>query len=156
MFIVLTQEDMGLLSESARAEILSQLGSGKARPKTTVQAAPSAMDAIYKDIDMDDVTDLTFKQMQKWMEKASDKTKSGLRVFAENGPVIHSRELADAGVDNIAHFQSRTTIRTRTVTGDPEAFLLGWDDWSAVEEGEGRYAVTPITHQSLRKFFHLD
>jgi hypothetical protein len=147
---------MDSFAETTRAEILSRLASGNAQRKSTPQPAPLAMDATYKDFDMDEVADLTAKQMQKWMEKASDKTKAGLRVFAEKGPVILARDLSDKGVDNIAHFQSRTTIRTRTITGDPGAFLLGWDDWSAAKEGEGRYAVTPITHQSLRRFFHLD
>lgn len=55
-------------------------------------------------------------------------------------------------------FQSQTTIRTRTVTGDKEAFLLTWDDWDWNEEEglvSGRYAVSPVTYQSLRKFFGL-
>jgi len=51
---------------------------------------------------------------------------------------------------------SSTTIRTRTITGDKGAFLVGWDDWSQVEFGEGRYAITPITHQSLRRHIALD
>ena len=89
------------------------------------------------------------------MEAAADKTKLGLRVLADQGPVVRAQVLIDAGITNLPHFQSRTTIRTRTVTGDKGAFLLGWDDWAEAEEGQGRYAVTPITHQSLRRYFQL-
>ena len=102
------------------------------------------------------MTDLTLRDLQTWMEAASDKTKLGLRVFAESGPVIIAQALTDAGITNISHFQSRVTVRTRTVTGDKNAFLFGWDDWEIVAEGKGKYGVTPITHQSLRRYFNLD
>lgn len=91
------------------------------------------------------------------MQAASNWTKAGLRVFAEQGPVIHVNALVEAlkkeGSDKYSQFQSRTTVRTRTVTGNKDLFLLGWDEW---EGDEGRYAVTRQTYKSLRRYFRLD
>ena len=155
MMVVLSGDDLASLSAATRNEILSRLKSGQPTHPAPA-AAPLPVGKEYEGIDLSDVADLTFKQVQTWMEGASDKTKLGLRVIAERGPVIQSQALIDAGIENVAHFQSRTTIRTRTVTGDKDAYLLGWDDWTEAEEGEGKYAVTPITHQSLRRYFQLD
>ena len=149
--IVMSGEEFLSLSVGARNEILARLRSG-----ATGVAGADDLGPEYEDVDLDEVVDLTFKQVQTWMEKASDKTKLGLRAIATHGPVIRAQLLIDAGIENLSHFQSRTTIRTRTVTGDPKAFMLGWDDWSEVEFGEGKYAVTPMTYQSLRRYFKLD
>lgn len=142
-----TERDFPALSASVRREIVALMTRAVV---TNPETQP------FTGIDMSGVVDLTFRQVQKWMEAASPPTKNGLRVVAELGPVIMAKNLTDAGIGNISHFQSRTTIRTRTITGDKDAFLFGWDDWTAVEEGEGRYAVTRLTHESLRRFFKLD
>lgn len=155
MMIILSGDDFAGLSAGTRNEILARLKSGSPAG-TGPTHAPLPVGKEYEGIELSDVADLTFKQVQTWMEAASDKTKLGLRVIAEQGPVIQAQALIDAGIENVSHFQSRTTIRTRTVTGDKGAFLLGWDDWSEAEDGEGKYAVTPITHQSLRRYFQLD
>ncbi len=146
-FTLDTEQDFPLLSASVRREIVALMTRAIS---TNPETEP------FMGIDMAQVADLTFRQVQKWMEAASPPTKKGLQVVAELGPVIRARDLADAGIANIGHFQSRTTIRTRTVTGDKDLYLFGWDDWEVVEEGEGRYAVTPITHESLRRYFKLD
>ena len=139
--------DFPALSTSARKEIIALLAGA---------IMPISGNELYLGIDMTDVADLTYRQVEKWMEGASQHTKDGLRVVAEYGPVFKAKNLTDAEIYNIGHFQSRTTIRTRTITGDSDVFLFGWDDWHAVDEGEGRYAVTPITHRSLRRYFRLD
>lgn len=142
-----TERDFPALSASTRREIIALMTRAVV---TNPETEP------FVGIDMTDVADLTYRQVQKWMEAASPPTKKGLQVVAELGPVIRANDLIDAGIVNTSHFQSRTTIRTRTVTGDKDVYLFGWDDWSVVEEGEGRYAVTPITHESLRRYFELD
>jgi hypothetical protein len=159
MQLLLSNDDLAGLSAATRNEIFSKLKLGGAGASAStsgpVYEAPE-VGPEYEGIDLEGVTDLTFREIQTWMEAASEKTKLGLRVIAEQGPVIKAHALTDAGIENLPHFQSRTTIRTRTVTGDKEAFLLGWDDWQEVDEGEGKYAVTPITYQSLRRYFQLD
>ena len=158
MQIVMTENDMGRLSPSARAEIINCLNppKGKVEEQGHISpGAPLADDAEYQDIDMSDVVDLTPSQVREWMEAASDKTKHGLRIFAEQGPVIRVKALTDAGIENYSHFQSRTTVRTRTVTGQKDAYLLGWDNWDLAEGGNGRYGVTRTTFESLRRYFQL-
>ncbi len=155
MDITLTRDDLAQLSESARGEILALTLHAPCRESASKPAAPGADDAQFAGIDMTDVVDLSFRQMQKWMAAASGPTKAGLYVFATRGPIVHAKTLVEAGIDNLRHFQSRTTVRTRTVTGDRDSYLLGWDDWSRVDEGEGRYAVTPTTFESLRRYFGL-
>ncbi|MBI0537747.1 hypothetical protein D9599_19485 [Roseomonas sp. KE2513] len=154
MMLTISGEEFANLSNATRSELLAIL-EGKERASSVPSDMSPTMDERYRGIDMTNVADLTFKQIQQWMVAASDQTKLGLRVFAEHGPVIRAQALVDAGINNLAHFQSRTTIRTRTITGDKGIFLLGWDDWGEVDNLQGKYAVTPITHQSLRRFFLL-
>ena len=153
MKLILSKRDLSHLSTRTRTEILDYLSSRV--PKEA--HAGGVPDLEYVGFDMSKVADLTYRQLRKWMEAASKWTKAGLRVFAEQGPIIHVRELVEAlqdeGSGNYSQFQSRTTVRTRTITGDREAYLLGWDDW---EEGKGRYAVTRETYESLRRYFRLD
>jgi hypothetical protein len=154
MQIVLTSDDLRKLSEAARAEILA-LVLGRDAGEASPVADADAYGPDYAGIDMSGVVDLSFRETQKWMAAASDRTKAGLYVFAAQGGVLTAKDLTRAGITNLPHFQSRTTIRTRTIKKDRDAYLLGWDDWSRVEDGDGRYAVTPKTYRSLRRYFGL-
>lgn len=162
MMLTITAENFASLSPATQAELISRLkGSDIHLP--SIAQAPAAIGSEFDDFDMEDVADLTFKQIKTWMEAASEWTKNGLRAIAEHGPIIDVSVLHKADVINISQFQSRTTIRTRTVTGDPSVRMLGSDDsWEkadtdgAGEYSSGRYAVTPITHQSLRRYFNID
>ena len=163
MKLILSKKDLSRLSAHTRSEILDYLSSRAPEEERTVDDAP---DKEYDDIYMEDVASLTYGQVRTWMEAASDWTKAGLRVFAEQGPIVHVEALVEAlkeeekksGKDkvkgNYSQFQSRTTVRTRTVTGDPEAYLLGWDEWEG--PADGRYAVKRRTYKSLRRYFRLD
>lgn len=151
MQIVLGISDIKALSEEARNEIIGLI--------TSIDEdddwPDSELGPEYEGVDLEGRADLSPKQVVSWMSNASDRTKLGLKIIAEHGPVVKSQLLLDAGIDNLSHFQSRTTIRTRTITGEPGTFLLGWDDnWA--ELGEGKYAVKPTTFQSLREYFELD
>ncbi|MFM6832768.1 MAG: hypothetical protein ACKOVA_20890, partial [Novosphingobium sp.] len=57
---------------------------------------------------------------------------------------------------NIRQFQAATTKRTRKITGIADAYLLAWNRWSGMDDPRGKYAVSPITHQSLRRYFGLN
>lgn len=153
MLFIITGEEFAGFSTSTRHEIMANADTsalGATVPKTEI----SDLDESFSGIEMEDVADITPKQMREWMSNASDKTKKALRLFA-NKPIVTAQELMDAGVENVSHFQSRTTVRTRTVTGNKGAFLLGWDDWQIADKNQGRYAVTPITHHALRTYFKL-
>lgn len=160
MMIILDRADFDSLSERARNEIIARWEESKvSAPPESLPPVPVHDAGLYVGVDMTDVVDLTFKQVREWMSAASDKTKVGLRVIAEHGPVVSFERFNEAGIENLSHFQSRTTMRTRTITGDTEAFMLGWDEWDHGKDGQvtsGHYAVTPITHQSLRRYFGLE
>jgi hypothetical protein len=149
MEIVLTKDDFISFSPSTRAEIIAYLTS---KPKVSPGQLPTGFTAE----DFEDVVDLTPGEVEDFMSGCSEKTIAGLRVFAEHGPVIQAKLLNDVGIEKYGHFQGRITQRTRTITGDEDAYLFAWDDWEEVEEGEGQYAVTQATYRSLRIYFELD
>jgi hypothetical protein len=128
-----------------------------ALPARAAAAAGTGQARNPKGFDWTDVVDLTPGQVEAFMKSCSTRTTAGLRVIAEHGPVIHASLLDRAGIENYGHFQGRVTLRTRTVTGNPDAYLLAWDDWqSKANAGTGHYAVTAKTHRSLRIYFQLD
>jgi hypothetical protein len=146
---------------------LLELLSGLEKSLTHVASSekPAKQEAIlderFKAFNMNNRANLSREQVEVWMSKASEKTKAGLRAIAEHGPITDVNLILDAlgldSVEKLPHFQSRTTIRTRTVTGDTNAFLLGWDVWKRGADGKsvGHYVVTPLTYASLRQYFGL-
>ena len=136
MKFTLSRKDLSRLSASTRAEILAYLSSHESGEEHLVDHH----DPEYGRFDMVDVAELTYSQMRTWMEAASPWTKNGLRVFAEQGPIIHVNELVkglkkDRGSDNYSQFQSRTTVRTRTVTGNRTRFCLVGMNGTKGEDG---------------------
>jgi hypothetical protein len=155
MMIFLTADDLAAFSDSTRDEILRRLQDVLGNmPSRAPFPAPNFGDA-YHDIHTSSLEDITFKRMGKWMEGLSDNVRAGVRIIAQYGPVIEARLLREAGI-NIRHFQSATTRRTRATTGDSDAYFLGWNNWLDVDDPYGKFAVSPITHQSLRRYFQLD
>ena len=159
MQIVLGQSDFDNLSNGTREEITNLL---LARPGLRLS---DELDERYDNIDMIDVVNLTPDQIWEFSRSASYQTMQGLRAFADHGPVIsvvtlnEALEQARVELKNehamaSSQFQSRTTKRTRTVTGRGDVFLLGWNDWHLAEtDDECLYAVTPATYESLKQFF---
>ena len=159
MQFILDQSDFGELSNKARQEIVSLIS------RRTAPPAVDELDERYRGIAMDGVADLTTDQVREFAKSASSHTIRGLRAFAENGPVISVVTLnaaleearVEAGRDyamESSQFQSRTTKRTRTVTGRGDVYLVGWNEWNDVEtEEECLYAVTPTTYSSLKQYF---
>jgi hypothetical protein len=153
LLIVLTEADLAGLSETVRSEVIGNLASARLTNRSLPYAAPS-VSAAYDGIEMHAVEDVTFKHVRRLMTGLSDGIHDGLRIMAQHGPVIRAQLLLDLQISP-RHFQSGTTRRVRALTGDRQAFLLGWDRWSDVESGEGRFALSPITHQSLQRHFGL-
>lgn len=159
MNIILNQKDLASLSPAARDEIerfiMNRMFS-KSEP-----TAYRDVEDIPEEYGLDDtVKDFTFEMIKDFFSVEVSKTTTlGLRLIAENDkPFIDGQTLSDAGITNIGHFQSRVTTRTRTVTGDPEAYMFGWNEWLYDDEGkitQGGYCVTPITHRSLKKYFKI-
>jgi hypothetical protein len=152
--IILSADDLASFSEGTRAEILHRVqevfGHVTSEP---IRHAPSFSDA-YRDIHTSNLEDITFKRMGKWMEGLSDQVRAGARIIAQHGPVIEARLLRQAEI-NVRQFQSATTRRTRAMTGDSDAYFLGWNKWLGIDDPNGKFAVSPITHQSLQRYFGI-
>lgn len=159
MQFTLDQSDFGELSNKAREEVVNLILRRSAPP------AVKALDDRYRGIDMVGVMDLTADQVREFAKSASPQTMRGLQAFAQEGPVISVTTLnaaleearVELGKDSAmasSQFQSRTTKRTRTVTGRADSYLLGWNDWHLAEtDEECLYAVTPTTYRSLKQYF---
>ncbi|MYL98418.1 hypothetical protein GR702_11650 [Novosphingobium sp. FGD1] len=143
MNLTLNARDISKLSHSARAELQALLF-----PK-----AGLVLPEGFTEDDFKNVVDLTLEQITEFMENCSQSTKDGLEVMAIHGPVVDARLLYEVEIENLGSWQGGITKRTRTVTGDRKAYMLAWDDWSSAPDNIGRYAVTPITHQSLQAYF---
>ncbi|WP_313808927.1 hypothetical protein [Sphingobium sp.] len=154
MLIIITAYDLASFSESTRAEILENLRDNLARPLTRVPFTAPTFDDAYRDIHISNLEDITFKHMAKWMEGLPDHVRTGARIIAQHGPVIEASLLSEAGI-NVRQFQSATTRRTRALTGDSDAYFLGWNNWLDANDPHGKFAVSPITHQSLQRYFGL-
>ena len=154
MMIVLTADDLAEFSNSTRDEILRRLRNVVgSMPSRAPFPAPDYGDA-YHDIHTSNLEDITFRRMGKWMEGLSNQVRAGVRIMALHGPVIEARLLREAGI-NVRQFQSATTRRTRAMTGDGDAYFLGWNNWLDADDPHGKFAVSPITHQSLQRYFGI-
>jgi hypothetical protein len=152
MFVVLDTADLRSLKRETVADIWATLKIGETKLSTPPQGT--------ENWESNEPVDLTLEQVNEFMLGVHPKTKAGLRVFAEHGPIIDARMLGDAGIANYSHFQSTVTKRTRTITGNVEALLFGWDEWKwdsneAYKLLSGRYAVSVQTHSALRQYFGL-
>ena len=159
MQFTLDQSDFGELSTKAREEVVNLI------LRRTAPPAADELDERYRGIEMAGVVDLTADQFREFAKSVSVSTMHGLQAFAENGPVISVVTLnaaleearVELGRDSAmasSQFQSRTTKRTRTVTGRGDVYLVGWNDWNLVEtDDECLYAVTPTTYSSLKQYF---
>lgn len=154
MQIVLTVDDLANLSQPTRSEIIRYFAETIGGQPGAVPAPAPGWTDQFDDIHMSKVEDITFKHVHRWMEGLSDSVRLGVRIIAEHGPVIDARLIAASGID-IRRFQSATTRRTRALTGDGSAYFLGWNHWTGIADPNGKYAVSPITHQSLRRYFGL-
>ena len=154
MNIVLSADDLASFSKPTRNEIMRRFTDTMGSlPLPSPNPAPDWQDQ-FDDVHMPGCEELTLRQIDQWMRGISGTVEVGVRIIAEHGPVISARRLIDAGV-NIRQFQSATTKRTRKVTGIADAYFLAWNRWTGSDDPANNFAVTPITHQSLRRYFTL-
>jgi hypothetical protein len=148
MQIMLNKADLSKLQPATVADILSLLKAPREQGK------PKLDDEGF---DWDNVVDLSFNQVQHFMETISDPVSDGLRYIAENGPIVWGADLLEGSeISTLKDFQGATTKRTRNVTKVDGSTLLGWDDWNSYEDHPGKYGVTDVTHASLRRYFEMD
>ena len=146
MKILLNESDLSKLKAATKEDLLTLL------LKPELPDIPNETESF----DWNGRVDLTPDQIKAFIEGCAEKTVAGLKIIAEEGPVIWADLLEKAEIDNYGHFQGSTTKRVRTVTGKKDAYLLAWDDWASEENqqyGCGRYAITRKTHWSLCEYF---
>lgn len=153
MQITLTADDLASLSRSTRDEIWQHVGQTIGRSASAPPPAPECRES-FDDVHVANLEDVTFKVIQRWMEGVSEPVRRGVRLLAERGPVIEAGLLREAGI-NLKQFQSATTRRTRKITASVDAYFLAWNHWAGMDDPQGKFAVSPITHQSLRRYFGL-
>lgn len=152
--IILTADDLAAFSDSTRDEILRRLQAIVGGMPSHAPCPAQNFGDAYHDIHTSNLEDITFKHMKKWMEGLPKQVRAGVRIIAQHGPVIEARLLREAGI-NVRQFQSATTRRTRAITGDSDAYFLGWNKWLDVDDPHGKFAVSAITYQSLQKYFGI-
>lgn len=154
--ITIPPEAFPLFTPSAQQEMLDY-AAGRLIVDPTPKVLTKKVD--YSGFDMTTAADMTPANISKFFEVCSDEYKQGIRLFAEKGPIIDFNEITALGIKR-TQFQSRTTVRTRTVLNDSTSRLMGWDDWETTSDGQeytkGNYAVSTTTYHSLRKYFGLD
>ena len=147
--LIITPEAYHKLKQRTKVELLEAIFGS---------AAPQSEDPDFdpSNFDWEGRVDLTPGEVEEFMATLGRETTQALHVIAEHGPAVKASLLDATGIESYASFQRSTTRRVRSITGGKNNFLLAWDDWSAVEEGEGKYAVTNTTFRSLKIFFELD
>ena len=145
-------------SDATRLEILKHFGVGGSDISTNAGALMPTPSAV---VCGDGPPDLTVGLVRKLTKNISDKTLSALRAIAVSPtPEFHQKDvLAAVGASGYMEARgvwSAITRRLRSIVGDPEAYLVWWED-DGIFDGEdyidhiGR--VSPMTHQSLKTHF---
>lgn len=154
--LLLSTTTLAGFSEATRLEILEHFSISI----SDVSTDEDALAALAPD-DADGPPDLTTGLVRKLTKGVSDKTLSALRAIAKSPtPEFHQKDvLAAVGASGYMEARgvwSAITRRLRSIVGDPDAYLVWWED-EGIYDGEdyidhiGR--VSPMTHQSLKAHF---
>ncbi len=149
MKVILNEKDLSSLSRSALNEIYSLIGSQSFNISSPIETSDTE-DRPY---------DMTEHMTKKFMSGVAEKTKSFLKVFADNNGVGKVEDLLKATDSKILRdlngIQAGLTRRIRKldIDDDSEVYLLGWEEDEDDEEWEGHFYISEITTQSLKEYF---
>jgi hypothetical protein len=139
--LFLSRDDLMLLSDSAREEVLA-LVTGE------------SISGVYEESE-DGPSDLSSLQAERLVRGLSDKSRSVLKAILESADGEQGfwcKNLAEAlgfDVSELSGVWSGLTRRTRTVSDDPEAYLIGWA-WD--EKRDDYYGkLHPTTYRNCKK-----
>ncbi len=161
MKVMLNSADLSKLKAATVEEIFSLLKWPNASKSQPTDAGSSGYDPwTDPDFDWEDVADLSINQIQHFMETVSEPIAEALEYIATHGPSVPGQDLIkNTDISALNAFQGATTKRTRTITKVDDARLLGWDSWDNEEKYPdcvGRYGVTEVTFNSLRRHFGVE
>jgi hypothetical protein len=100
--------------------------------------------------------ELSVAQARTFLDRVSDKVRTAVRVMAEGDTPSFAMANIMAALDidepgALRGVWSGITKRVRTVLGDPDAYLIWWDEQPSGWVGR----VSPTTHRALRKVLSL-
>jgi hypothetical protein len=140
--IVISASTIATLSNELKAELAAKLGLAVAAPV----APPPAED------DFGETVELGIQSARAFLQGCSDRTAEILDLIVAEGESFSLRELErKAGVPEggLRGVWTGVTKRTRTITGDPEAYLVDWD--GPDDKGDWRGRLTKVTLDSFKR-----
>ncbi|TGR08786.1 hypothetical protein EN833_15090 [Mesorhizobium sp. M4B.F.Ca.ET.190.01.1.1] len=158
--IFIATADFQKLPESLRASLLEHV-LGDARSIAEQREEQSGTDRSDEGTPEYDqhFAELSPGQVREFLSGCSQKTKSAIRAMVKGeSRFFHLKDVAaeiGVPVTGLTGVWSGLTRRTKTVTGDSEAYLIDWSGGEAILE-DGKYAdhkaeLTEMTHTSFRK-----
>ena len=142
--IFLSREDLDRLSASAKEEVFALLAGSISNMYVETEDGP---------------TDLSSLQTEKLVKGLSDKSRSVLKLIIQSNDGERGfwcQNIADKleiEVEELSGVWSGLTRRTRTVSGDSEAYLISW----AWDEDQYDYYGTlhPTTYKNCKKAMNI-
>lgn len=150
--IVLNQDDLGQLSSDTLAEIEAIVFGGN---KSVTMRSETTDDMFVE---------FSSGQARAFLSGCGPKIKAALMAMVEGEDrFFQLRNVAsavDARADGLIGIWSGITRRTRTITGQPESYMISWTGEQEYNE-DGEYVdergeLTQMTYESFRKAFSLD
>ncbi len=153
MKITLSENDLSNLSTQTRTEIMNLI----LQPQTNIEEDQKVGDE--ESYEEDEPFDMTPRTTRVFMQGISDKTKSFLRVFAENnGEITNEKLLKAMQVERDQELKGVFAGITRKIrrfdpSDDSDAYLIWWNE--EPESEGGLHYMSKMTTESLRKYFDL-
>jgi len=121
----------------------------------------AALDAMNQDTATDDnLVKFSPAEARAFLKGCSKKSRAAIDAMTKKrGRFVHLKDVAaalDTKPDELSHtIWSGLTRRTRTISGDPDSYLLAWDAEGVYDEDETlidwRGWLTPETRDAFRK-----
>jgi hypothetical protein len=142
--------------EAKSALITALMGAGR--------APDQAADQHQADEDDAGLPDLTTGQASKFLETCGDKITTALRVIVGGGSryfqIADVAKAVNSAPGDLAGVWAGITRRTRTILGDPGAYLIGWDAKPVLDTNgvyvDHRGQVTETTYRSFRRVLGIE
>lgn len=103
------------------------------------------------------VVELSPGQVKAFLEGCSEKTKLALETMARSSSrqfkLNAVAKALDVDADGLKGVWGGLTRRTKTITGDPSAYLIDWIEDEQLDQWIGE--LSEMTYQSLRRAFRI-
>ena len=141
--ITLSAGTVALLSDTCKAEIAAHLGFAYAGPALPIAVGSS---------DGDEYAELGIQAARAFLQGCSARTREVLAAIVQSGDSFSLRQLeidTRAEEGSLRGVWTGLTKRTRTITGDDEAYLIQWSEQA--EDGDYTGRLTPVTLNAFKR-----